>query len=328
MSDSDSSVHSSKESDLTSVRRWFDSYASGDASSEGVGTHQIDWIRATPFVLMHLSLLFVLVVGWSPSALLVAVALYLIRMFAITGFYHRYFSHKSFKTSRAMQLIGAVMGASAVQRGPLWWAAHHRVHHANSDQEGDEHSPKLHGFFWSHMGWFLSKQNFATRHKMVKDYSKYPELRLLDRFDALVPALLAVGLYLFGEALNASWPALATNGWQMVVWGFVVSTVVLYHVTFATNSVAHTFGSRVYPVNDDSRNNALLAILTLGEGWHNNHHAYPHAARQGHSWWEIDITYYVLRFMQVLGLIWDIRDVPQRVLKHRCNDQETVEQTR
>lgn len=321
MSRSDRSPHAGQGSELTSVRRWFDSYAAGEAPIEGAGQHNIDWIRAIPFVLMHLSLFSVLVVGWSPAALLVAVALYLLRMFAITGFYHRYFSHKAFKTSRTMQLVGAVMGASAVQRGPLWWAAHHRVHHATSDREGDEHSPRLHGFLWSHMGWFLSKQNFATRNKMVKDFFRYPELRFLDRFDVVVPLLLAISLYIFGEALNHYWPALATNGWQMVVWGFVISTVVLYHVTFATNSVAHSFGSRSYPVRDDSRNNALLAILTLGEGWHNNHHAYPHAARQGHRWWQIDITYYLLRLMQALGLIWDIRDVPQRLLDQRGHDR-------
>ena len=299
-----------------SLRRWFDSYAN-DMTEQDAHAYRIDWLRTIPFIALHLAVLLVFVVGWSPVALLIAVGLYALRMFAITGFYHRYFSHKAFRTSRIMQFVFAAIGASAVQRGPLWWAAHHRLHHVNSDKEQDEHSPRRHGFLWSHMGWFLSRRNFATRLDKVPDFARYPELRLLDRFDILMPALLAVGLYMLGEVLDGYWPQLGTSGAQLVVWGFVISTIVLYHVTFTINSLAHRVGHRRFATRDDSRNNLLLALLTFGEGWHNNHHFYPGAARQGFAWWEIDITYYLLRFMQALGLIHDLRPVPQRVLVQR-----------
>ena len=217
-----------------------------------------------------------------------------------------------------VQFIFAVIGASSVQRGPLWWASHHRMHHANSDNEQDEHSPRRHGFLWSHMGWFLSRHNFATRIDRIKDFARYPELRFIDRFDVFVPFLLAVSLFALGEWIAFTYPESNTSGGQMVVWGFVISTIVLYHVTFTINSLAHTHGTRRFNTRDDSRNNWLLALLTFGEGWHNNHHYYPGSARQGFTWREIDISYYLLRLLQSLGLIWDLRPVPERVMR-QCN---------
>lgn len=303
---------------LQTLRNWFDAYAT--APDVSVATeHKVDWLRAVPFIGMHVAVLFVFVVDWSPIAIGVAIALYCLRMFAITGFYHRYFSHKAFRTSRPLQFIFAVIGASAVQRGPLWWAAHHRLHHVHSDQKTDEHSPQQHGFFWSHMGWFLSRHNFATRLDKIQDFARYPELRFLDRFDILVPALLALSLYVLGELLATVWPESGTNGCQMVIWGFVISTVVLYHVTFTINSLAHSIGHRRFLTRDDSRNNLMLALLTFGEGWHNNHHYYPGSARQGFAWWEFDITYYLLRLMQGLGLIHDLRPVPLRIMQQRSH---------
>ena len=299
-----------------SIVRWFDAYAIDDIDDTRL-EKRIDWTRTIPFILLHLSVLFVFVVGWSPVAVLTAIFLYAIRMFAITGFYHRYFSHKAFKTSRLTQFIFALIGASSVQRGPLWWAAHHRLHHAHSDREQDEHSPRLHGFLWSHMGWFLCRHNFPTQLNRIRDFSKYPELKFIDRFDILVPIILLIGLYLFGELVAHHFPSSGTSGWQMVVWGFVISTLALYHVTFTINSLAHTIGSRRFDTRDDSRNNWLLALLTFGEGWHNNHHYYPGSARQGFVWWEIDLSYYMLRFLQAVGLIWDLRPVPERVLVKR-----------
>ena len=295
------------------LRRWFDAYAANDLQQVKI-KRKIDWLRTIPFIALHLSIIFVVIVGWSPVAVFTAAILYAVRMFAITGFYHRYFSHKTFKTSRFTQFIFAMIGASAVQRGPLWWAAHHRLHHANSDKEYDEHSPRRHGFLWSHMGWFLSRHNFATRLDRITDFARYPELRFIDRFDILIPFLLAIGLYVFGEWLAINYPELNTSGWQMVIWGFVISTVALYHVTFTINSLAHTIGKRRFKTKDDSRNNWFLALLTFGEGWHNNHHYYPGSARQGFTWWEIDFTYYLLRFMNSMGFIWDIRPVPERIL--------------
>jgi len=302
---------------LQSVLVWFDTYQYKTTDSGEYLNKTIDWTRAIPFIILHAACLLVFFAGWSPIAVFTAVALYFIRMFAITAFYHRYFSHKAFKTGRKRQFIFALLGATAVQRGALWWAAHHRVHHATSDKDTDQHSPKRHGLLWSHMGWFLSRENFVTRHNNIKDFAKYPELRFLDRYDILVPVIFAISLYLFGVILESYAPQLGTNGLQMLVWGFFISTIVLYHGTFTINSLAHLIGKKVFPGNDDSRNNFWLALITLGEGWHNNHHYYPGSARQGFIWWEIDITYYGLKLMEKMGLIWDLRAVPERVLKKR-----------
>jgi stearoyl-CoA desaturase (Delta-9 desaturase) len=276
----------------------------------------IDWTRIIPFIGLHLACFAVIWVGFSWSAFAVAVAMYLVRMFAITGLYHRYFSHKSFKTSRVGQFIFGVMGAAAVQRGPIWWAAHHRHHHVHSDQEADIHSPSQHGFLRSHMGWFLSHKGFAPDLKFVKDLMKFPELRILDRFDILVPVLLGVATWGLGVLLAHVAPGLGTNGWQMLVWGFFVSTVFTYHATYTINSLSHVFGKQRYKTGDTSRNNWFLALLTLGEGWHNNHHYYPNSVRQGFYWWEIDITFYVLKVLSWLGIIWDLKPIPLEVREH------------
>ncbi|MEM7518427.1 MAG: acyl-CoA desaturase, partial [Planctomycetota bacterium] len=230
---------------------------------------------------------------------------------------HRFFSHGAFKTSRAGQFALAFLGAMSTQRGPLWWAAHHRLHHKYSDKPEDAHSPVQHGFLWSHIGWVMARVNFRTRLEVVKDLAKFPELRFLDRFDLVAPAFLGVSMFGLGVLLERVAPQLGTNGWQMFVWGFIVSTIALYHGTFSINSVAHRLGKRVYPTKDDSRNSMLLALITLGEGWHNNHHYYQAAARQGFLWWEIDISYYTLKALSKLGLVWDLRPVPARILERR-----------
>jgi stearoyl-CoA desaturase (delta-9 desaturase) len=291
---------------------WFDAGAGVVAVPEGA-RDRVDWTRIVPFVGMHLACLAVFWVGTSPVAVGVAIAMYVLRMFAITGFYHRYFSHRTFKTSRPAQFVFAVIGASAVQRGPIWWAAHHRHHHAHSDRATDVHSPTQRGFLWSHMGWFLSRGHFAPDLGRVRDLLRYPELRWLDRFDILVPALLAVALLGLGSFLGRAAPQLGTDGWQMLVWGFFISTVACYHGTYTINSLCHVWGRRRYATGDDSRNNWLLALITLGEGWHNNHHRYPMSVRQGFYWWEIDITYYLLRGLAALGVVWDLKPVPREV---------------
>jgi stearoyl-CoA desaturase (delta-9 desaturase) len=267
-----------------------------------------------PFAALHLACLAVFLVGWSPVAVGVAVAFYALRMFAITGFYHRYFSHRAFETSRPMQFAFALVGASAVQRGPLWWAAHHRAHHRWADEDPDRHSPVRQGFWWSHVGWILAHENFHTRRELVGDLMRFAELRWLDRFDTVVPLLLIPAFYALGALLEAVAPGLGTNGWQMLVWGFVVSTTVLYHATFTINSLAHRFGSRAYETSDHSRNNAWLALITFGEGWHNNHHYYCASVRQGFRWWQLDLTYYGLRAMAAVGMIRGLRPVPAPVL--------------
>ena len=293
---------------------WFDS--SAPPTVDGC-ERRVDWLRVLPFIGIHVACLAVFFVGVSATALWIAAVLYVLRMLAITGFYHRYFSHRTFRTSRAAQFVFAVLGTMAVQRGPLWWAAHHRHHHAHADEETDSHSPHQHGFWWSHVGWFLNAANFRTRSELVQDLARYPELRFLDRFDIVVPIALAIALFLTGEALAVLFPGLATSGWQLLIWGFFVSTVVLYHATFTVNSLAHVFGRRRYDTSDHSRNNWLLALLTFGEGWHNNHHHFPGSVRQGFYWWEIDLTYYALRALAACGLIWDLKTVPPRILEAR-----------
>jgi stearoyl-CoA desaturase (delta-9 desaturase) len=273
-----------------------------------------DHARGAAFIGVHIMCLGVIWVGWSWTAIIVAAALYLIRMFAITGFYHRYFSHKTFRTSRWFQFLFAMIGNSAAQKGPLWWAAHHRHHHRYSDTERDVHSPVQRGFFWSHFGWVYAPENLGTRTKLVPDLAKFPELKFLNRFDALMPTLLGVFTFFLGVVLNRLYPELGTSGMQMLIWGFFVSTVVLFHCTAGINSVAHLFGRRRYATKDQSRNNVLLALLTLGEGWHNNHHRYATATRQGFFWWELDITYLGLYLFSKLGLVWDLKPVPQKVL--------------
>lgn len=301
------------------IVRWFDAWA-GAESIEGREPLCVDWLRCLPLVALHAACLGVIWVGWSGTAVAVAVALYAIRMFAITGFYHRYFSHRTFKTSRVGQFLFALLGACAVQRGPLWWAAHHRHHHRYSDQEKDTHSPRQHGFLWSHMGWFTSRANFATNLRAVADLAKFPELRFLDRFDVLVAISLAVFLYLVGVVLAIFAPAFGTSGLQMLIWGFFISTVVLYHGTYTINSLAHKIGRKRYETQDESGNSFLLALITLGEGWHNNHHHYPASVRQGFYWWEIDLTYYVLVLLSWTGLIWDLRPVPEHIRSARRVD--------
>ena len=287
--------------------------AHSKAGAEVDTNRRVDWARVLPFLGMHVACLAVIWVGFSWAALGVTAALYLVRMFAITGFYHRYFSHRSFKTSRAGQFVFGLLGASAVQRGPIWWAAHHRHHHVYSDKPDDVHSPVQHGFFWSHMGWFMSHKHFAADLSRVKDLLKYPELRFLDRFDIAVPILLGAGVFLLGVLLNHLAPGLGTSGGQMLVWGFFISTVLVYHATYTINSLSHVFGRQRYDTGDASRNNVWLAVITLGEGWHNNHHHYPASVRQGFYWWEFDVTFYILKLMSFFGVIWDLKPVPHAV---------------
>ena len=270
-------------------------------------------LNLIPFISIHLICLGVIWVGASWTAVGVAALLYVARMFIITGFYHRYFSHRTFKTSRAVQFLASALGTTTAQRGPIWWASQHRHHHTHSDDAPDVHSPHQHGEFWSHMGWFNSRRGLKTLQERVPDLLKYPELRWMDRWHMLGPIALGLGTFGLGMLLEAVAPALGTNGWQMFVWGFGISTTVLYHGTFTINSVAHRIGSRRFKTKDDSRNNLTLSIITLGEGWHNNHHYFPGTVRQGFYWWEIDPTWWGLWGMSKLGLVSDLRPVPKRV---------------
>jgi stearoyl-CoA desaturase (delta-9 desaturase) len=256
---------------------------------------------AAPFWSVHLACLAALYTGVTWSALAVCLALFWLRMFGVTAGYHRYFSHRSYKTSRPFQFVLALLGTLAVQKGVLWWSANHRVHHKYSDQEGDIHSPVQRGFWWAHVGWILGPDYEATDLDRIPDMAKYPELRWLNEHYLVPPVALAVVLYLVG---GPTW----------LVWGFFVSTTVLWHATFTINSLAHVWGTRRYDTTDASRNNLWLALLTMGEGWHNNHHRYMNSARQGFFWWEIDLSYYVLRVLSWCGLVWDLHQPPRKLL--------------
>ncbi len=258
-----------------------------------------------PLVAVHVvAIAGVLFLGWSWSGFVLAVGMYFARMIIVTAGYHRYFSHRTFSTSRMLQFLLAVGAQSAAQRGVLWWASHHRWHHKYSDTERDVHSAKRRGFFFAHMGWLFANTWNSTDPRLVPDLYKYPELRWLDRSGIQVLPAVALGL-----------TCLFVGGMHGLVWGFFVSTVMVWHGAFAINSFAHWFGRQRYVTGDESRNNFLLAILTCGEGWHNNHHHYAGSVRQGFFWWEVDLTYYVLRGLEVLGLVWDLRRVPEDLRK-------------
>ena len=296
---------------VRTVTCWFDSSTKEYSEAEKAEPYAADWLRLIPFAALHLMCFGVIWVGWSLVAVGVAAGLYIVHMFAITAFYHRYFSHRTYKTSRFMQCVFAMVGASCVQRGPIWWAARHRHHHRHSDEEVDIHSPVRHGLYWSHFGWITSKRAYTYDAKAVPDLIKFPELRLIDRFDNLIPVLEAVALYFLGVFLaSRGWN---TSGGQMLIWGFFISTIVCAHCTFTINSLTHLWGTKRYKSTDESRNNLWLALLTFGEGWHNNHHYYPGATRQGFYWYEIDMTFYGLWIMSKLGLIWDLNAVPEKV---------------
>lgn len=284
----------------------------GDATPEDK-PELANFLKQGVFWSVHLACILAVWAGASWAAVAVCFALYFIRMFAITGGYHRYFSHRSYKTSRVFQFLLAFLGATSAQKGPIWWASHHRHHHRHSDTEEDIHSPVIHGIYFAHVGWVLSSQFLQTRVENVKDLLKFPELRLLERFNIVPPVLLAIGVFFFGAWLAHQFPGLETSGFQMLVWGFFISTVLVYHGTFCINSFTHLIGSRRFKTGDDSRNNLILALITLGEGWHNNHHRYPGSEKQGMYWWEIDISHYILRVLEFFGIVWDLRRHPQRI---------------
>ncbi len=298
---------------IQKIISWFDN----DLAEKKLNTKSFDFFRAIPFIFLHLACFGVFFVGISPVALWTALGLYCVRMFAITAFYHRYFSHKTFKTNRFFQFCFAFLAATSGQRGPLWWASWHRLHHQHADKENDPHSPVAHGFIESHVAWFFRPTAFKTELGVVNDFAKYPELHWINRFDIVAPVSLAISMFVVGYFLGKYLPSLDTNGVQMLVWGFFVSTVFLFHATCCINSLAHQWGKREYETKDHSKNNWFLAIVTLGEGWHNNHHFYPATVKQGFKWWQIDITFYGLWFLSKLGIVHSLRlNIPKQELNH------------
>jgi stearoyl-CoA desaturase (delta-9 desaturase) len=271
------------------------------------------YVRATTvlFWSVHVAALAgVLHLGLSWGGVALAVGSYFVRMFVVTAAYHRYFSHRAFKTSRVFQFILAFGAQTAAQKGVIWWASHHRWHHKHSDTGQDVHSAKLRGFWYSHLGWIMRPDWNATDDGMVSDLSRYPELRFLNHtaIQMLPTVVLAMAFLLLG-------------GLHALVWGYFVSTVLLWHGSFSINSLSHLFGKKRYATGDESRNNWFLALLTTGEGWHNNHHRYQSSANQGFRWWEIDVTFYLLRLMAAVGLVWDLRRPPREIVDNTLADQ-------
>jgi stearoyl-CoA desaturase (delta-9 desaturase) len=262
---------------------------------------KINLVTSLPFILVHVvALVGPFLVGFKWWYPVLALATYYVRLFFVTAGYHRYFSHRAFKTSRWFQFILAFGAVATSQKGVLWWAAHHRDHHKLSDMPGDIHSPRQKGLWWSHIGWILCAKYEATKMERIKDFAQYPELRWLNKYFYVPVVATAVAMFLLG-------------GWPVLVWGFFVGTTLAWHGTFTINSLSHVFGKVRYASNDDSKNNWLLAILTCGEGWHNNHHYYQSTANQGFYWWEVDLSYYVLKALSLVGVVWDLRTPPKHV---------------
>lgn len=282
-------------------------------------------MASSPLVFMHIAAFGAFFTGFSWVAVVALLITYIARVFALTAGFHRYFSHRSFKTSRVFQFVLAWVGTSSAQLGPMWWAANHRHHHQHSDKEEDIHSPVVKDAFWAHIGWILCRAYSSIQHDRIKDLNKYPELRFIDRFHIL-PVFSLIGLlYVCGALLNHYFPGLGTSGLQLVMWGFFLSTVLVYHVTFCVNSVTHIIGNKRFDNDDESRNSFWIALLTFGEGWHNNHHRWPLSARQGMYWWEFDLTYLMLKALEKLGLVWDLQVYPEKIYAEASANEQKVE---
>ena len=280
------------------------SRTSDNADAHTADAHDdIMYPSALPFIVLHLSCFAAFWSGITWQAVAIGVTLYWLRMFAITAGYHRYFSHRAYSTSRLFQFVLAFLAQSTTQKSVLWWAAKHRHHHLHSDTPHDVHSPRHKGFFYSHLGWIFYRQHDLTDLVKVADFAAFPELKWLHRFEQVPAVILAVVCFLIG-------------GWSGLVVGFVWSTVLLYHATFCINSLAHVHGRKRYVTGDDSRNNWLLAFFTMGEGWHNNHHAYQSSARQGFRWWEIDVTFYILKALSFARVVRELKTPPAEVLRN------------
>jgi len=263
------------------------------------------YVGTLPFFLVHLACFAAIWTGVSWWSVIMCFSLYYIRMFGVTAGYHRYFAHRSYKASRVVQFCIALLAQSSAQKGALWWAAHHRHHHKASDTPEDRHAPKY-GFLNSHFGWILNPDNDETAYELIPDLAKFPELRFLNDYHLLPPFALGALSYFFGMWVG--------NAWEGLVVGFFWSTVLCWHGTFTINSLTHLWGKRVYPTTDDSRNSFILAMITCGEGWHNNHHYYQTSCRQGFRWWQIDLSYYGLTALSWVGLVSKLKQPPQAIL--------------
>jgi len=287
-----------------------------------------DWLTSIPYFLVHLACLSLIFLPPTWEDIALCIGIYYLRMFGITAGYHRYFSHRAYKTGRGFQFLLALLGTTALQKGVLWWAAHHRTHHKHSDDELDVHSPRQRGMYWAHQGWILCRRHNSTDWARIQDFAKYPELRWLNQhyiFPAILFVSLVFGITALAALSSQGWHAALLKGAHAAMWGGFFSTVLLWHGTFTINSLAHVWGARRYKTTDDSRNNFWLALLTMGEGWHNNHHYYQSTANQGFFWWEIDLSYYVLKVLSWFGVVWDLRTPPPHVLRAKASEADATE---
>ena len=258
----------------------------------------VKWDSVIVFALMHLLALGIFFVPFSWKAFWVFFALqWITGGLGICLCYHRLLTHRSFKLWKPLEYALAVCACLAFQNGPIKWVATHRVHHANSDREGDPHSPTK-GFWWAHMGWLFSfDETFDTYEKYrtyAPDLANDPVYRFLNSTFVIYQVILGIVLYAWG-------------GLPFVIWGIFFRTVFMWHCTWLVNSAAHTWGYRTWAVEDKSTNNWWVALLTYGEGWHNNHHAFPRSAAHGLKWWELDLTYFTVRALTAVGLASDIQ---------------------
>src|SRR5262249_50631595 len=269
-----------------------------DPASKPGGEHDdIIYPSAIPFVLVHLTCIGAIWTGFTWKAVAIGIGLYWLRIFAIGAGYHRYFSHRAYATSRLAQFALAALAQTTAQRSVLWWAAKHRHHHLHSDTVNDVHSPRHKGFLYSHVGWIFAARHETTDLIKIADFARFPELMWLHRYELVPATVLAVICFFVG-------------GWPGLIVGFFWSTVLVYHATFSINSLAHVRGKKRYVTGDDSRNNWFLASFTMGEGWHNNHHAFQSSVRQGFRWWEFDPPYSTLKGRRWPGLVGDLRPHP------------------
>lgn len=274
-----------------------------------------NWKQEIGFFLLHISPALAFFTGATLFDWLLCIGLYFFRMFFITGGYHRYFAHRTYKTSRVFQFLIAFFAQTSVQKGALWWAANHRIHHKHSDTPEDPHSSKVYGFWYSHLGWIIGPDYKKTRYDLIKDFAKYPELVWLNKNYLVPPLVMIVAVALVGGWVNSTYyDTTFFNGMaSALLIGFMLSTVILYHGTFSINSLMHKIGKPRYETGDESKNSLSLALVTLGEGWHNNHHYYQSSTRQGFFWWEIDITYYVLKVLSWFKIVWNLNPVPKHI---------------
>ena len=263
------------------------------------------WIR----IAFHLSSLWWLVeVGFHWAGVAIFGANYVVGALSITVGFHRYISHKSLKTNRVCQLVIGFLGCCQLQGGPIAWSTIHRHHHRASDKQQDLHTP-THGFYQSHYGWLLNPKTYEVAFGSgVSDLNKYKELIWLDRYNFIPPVIYFVCLWSGGEWYSRQHPETFIDGWYVLFWGGILRVVGLWHVTWSVNSVCHIWGRRDFATKDESKNNLWIALLSLGEGWHNNHHKYPSSARNGFGWMQPDVSYYFILLMKRLRMAKDIRD--------------------